>query len=186
MLDIQPQIKAIIESATLRNLDRADYPEELLARYSIKPLKLDFDNVRTKIDVEQLVFGNVPAGFTFTPGKVYNYAQISVPVEGSRKYLREAIPAGVLTDREFFESNGVLYYKHFSADEISGNAEKIENIRSIARGKFSQVKAHLDQFNSQIERFNVELLTYIKTLLDDQRKKLKTHENSEGQLNPFK
>jgi hypothetical protein len=185
MSDLKAAAKAKIASANLATLNSEGYPSQVFNFCSLQKIGLSVASTKSRIASEMLTFGLAPENFSFTLGKVYDYAEIAVPVTGGFRDINEILPQGTLKTKRLFLDNHTLYFRAYSSTPIAGDDEFIRSTNAIARASFDQVQGNFDQYNSEVDKFNAELLPFIQELIEGQKTKLNLQKASESKLNPW-
>ncbi|GEM_PF-4972681 len=147
---------------------------------------LEKESTKVSIEKDRLSFNNAPAGFSFSPGEIYEYALFAVPIIGDLEVFAEVAKGHFYSGNNKFVSGKILYYKEFSEQPIAGNDGIIESIKGRAKIAINSVQTSLDAFKDKVDLFNEnELKSNISEWIREEKEKRNMKSDAEDKLNPF-
>lgn len=173
-----------VKTVNDRVLNGETYKNNLFKKHKIIIPYLEKDSTNTVIEKEKLRMNTAPPGFSFTPGKEYEYVHFSVPIKGDLSFLKEVLK-GYRFDRFFQLGYDKIEYKVFSSTQISDNDKEIDRIKNIAKEKFESIENTLSQHKESVENFNQDLDNFLDDVIQSEIEKRDKKSGSESKLNPF-
>jgi hypothetical protein len=148
--------------------------------------RLNKNNIKISLGEQIMTSSNAPNGVYYTPGKPLDYAEFAIAIIGKATIMEDLLKNLILNSQGYIQISGQkLIIRELSTDKISGNDGVIEYVKEQAKHKIYIIEKSLNDFDNEVLIFNKLLLSTIDDVIEEERIKRKTDNDTLDKLKLF-